>query len=112
MFKIEAIIRNHKLDDAKMALNALGIQGMTVSEVRGFGHQQGHSESYRGLEYAVDFLPRIKLEIVVSAAHKLEVVDALLQSCRTGKVGDGVVVISQLDAAIRVRTGESSESVV
>ena len=110
MKKIEAIIKPFKLDDAKEALQAAGIQGVTVSEVKGFGRQKGHTELYRGAEYNVDFLPKIKLEIVVvdELAEKVEL--ALIESCQTGKIGDGKIFVQQLDNAVRIRTDERGEA--
>jgi nitrogen regulatory protein PII len=106
MKKIEAIIKPHKLDDVKEAINALGVQGMTVSDVRGYGRQKGHTEIYRGSEYTVDFVPKVKLEIVVDddAADKVE--NAILEAARTEKIGDGKIFVSDVDSAVRIRTGE------
>lgn len=106
MKKIEAIIKPHKLDDVKEAINALGVQGMTVSDVRGYGRQKGHTEIYRGSEYTVDFVPKVKLEIVVDddAADKVE--SAILEAARTEKIGDGKIFVSDVDSAVRIRTGE------
>lgn len=112
MIKIEAIIRHFKLDAVKTALTAHGIHGMTVSEVRGFGRQRGHMEAYRGAEYAVDFIPKLKLEIVVSDEDFQPTVDILLRTARTGEVGDGKVLAYDLDEAVRVRTGETSDAAV
>jgi len=112
MKKIEAIIRHFKLEEVKDALNAKNIQGMTVTEVRGFGRQKGHTETYRGAEYAVDFLPKVKIEVVTSDDHSQEVIDAILKSPRTGQVGDGKIFVSDLSAAIRIRTGETDEVAV
>ena len=110
MKKIEAIIRHFKLEEVKDALNAKNIQGMTVTEVRGFGRQKGHTETYRGAEYAVDFLPKVKIEVVTSDDHSQEVIDAILKSARTGQVGDGKIFVSDLSAAIRIRTGETGQA--
>lgn len=111
MKSIEAIIRHYKLEEVKDALTSIGVQGMTVAEVRGFGRQKGHKEQYRGAEYTVDFLPKIKLEVVVSDENVKPVVDAILKSARTGQIGDGKIFISDLQEAIRIRTGETgSES--
>jgi nitrogen regulatory protein P-II 1 len=112
MQKIEAIIRHFKLEEVKDALNAKNIQGMTVTEVRGFGRQKGHTETYRGAEYAVDFLPKVKIEVVTSDNHAQEVIDAILKSARTGQVGDGKIFVTPLKAAIRIRTGETDEVAV
>jgi nitrogen regulatory protein P-II 1 len=112
MKKIEAIVRHFKLEEIKDALNAKGVQGMTVTEVRGFGRQKGHTETYRGAEYAVDFLPKVKIEIVTSDADAPAVIDAILRSARTGQVGDGKIFVSDLAGAIRIRTGETDEVAV
>jgi len=106
MKKIEAIIRHFKLEEVKNALSEHGVFGMTVTEVRGFGRQKGHTEMYRGTEYAVDLLPKIKLEIVVSAENCQSVVDTIVRSAQTGKVGDGKIFISDLTETVRIRTGE------
>ena len=110
MKKIEAVIRHHKLDEVKSAVSQAGIQGMTVTEVRAYGAQQSRTDAYRGLEYAVDFAPRVKLEIVVSDQECRLVVEAILSSARTGEPGDGSIVISTLSNAVRVRTGEVAEA--
>jgi nitrogen regulatory protein P-II 1 len=107
MKKIEAIIRHFKLDDIKNALNAKGIQGMTVTEVRGFGRQKGHTETYRGAEYAVDFLPKIKVEVVTTNEHAHDVIDTIQTVARTGQVGDGKIFVTDLAQVIRIRTGET-----
>lgn len=109
MKKIEAVIRHFKLEDVKNALTAAGIQGMTVTEVRGFGRQKGHKEQYRGAEYTVDFLPKVKLEVVVSDADSKKAIDAILQTARTGQIGDGKIFVTNLDELIRIRTGESGD---
>jgi nitrogen regulatory protein P-II 1 len=109
MKKIEAIIRHFKLEEVKDALNAKGVQGMTVTEVRGFGRQKGHTETYRGAEYAVDFLPKVKLEVVVAAKDATGVIEAILKSARTGQVGDGKIFVTDLANVIRIRTGETEE---
>jgi nitrogen regulatory protein P-II 1 len=106
MKKVEAIIRHHRLEDVKEALMEKGVQGMTVTEVRGFGRQKGHTEMYRGTEYAVDFVPKIKIEIVVPEADLQGVLDAVVQSARTGQVGDGKIFVSDLSHTVRIRTGE------
>lgn len=106
MKKVEAIIKPFKLDDVKEALSALGINGMTVSEVKGYGRQQGHTELYRGAEYVVDFLPKIKIEMVIDDAMEDKVVDAIVQAARTGKIGDGKIFVSDVSKVVRVRTGE------
>jgi nitrogen regulatory protein P-II 1 len=112
MKKIEAIIKPFRLTDVKDALNELGIQGMTVSEVKGFGRQKGHTEIYRGSEYTVDFLPKVKIETVVADALKDAAVQAIIKSARTGKIGDGKIFVSTVEEAIRIRTDERGESAV
>ena len=112
MKKIEAIVRHFKLEEIKDALNAKGVQGMTVTEVRGFGRQKGHTETYRGAEYAVDFLPKVKIEVVTSDDDAQAVIAAILRSARTGQVGDGKIFVSDLAGAIRIRTGETDEVAV
>ena len=112
MKKVEAIIKPFKLDDVKEALTGIGIIGMTVSEVRGFGRQKGHTELYRGGEYTVDFLPKIKLEIVVPDDLVPKVVEAIQSAANTGRIGDGKIFILPADEAIRIRTGERGESAV
>jgi len=112
MKKIEAIIKPFKLEEVKDALGQIGIEGMTVSEVKGFGRQKGHTEIYRGSEYTVDFLPKIKLEIVVSDALSDNAVAAIVKAAKTGKIGDGKVFISKVDEAIRIRTEEKGEKAV
>ena len=106
MKKVEAIIRHHRLDGVKEALMEKGVQGMTVTEVRGFGRQKGHTEMYRGTEYAVDFVPKLKIEIVVPEADLQGVLDIVVQSARTGQVGDGKIFVSDLTQTVRIRTGE------
>jgi len=112
MKKIEAIVRHFKLEEVKNALTEAGIKGMTVTEVRGFGRQKGHTETYRGAEYAVDFIPKVKVEVVVADGDLKNVIDAILHSARTGQVGDGKIFITELAGAIRIRTGESAEVAV
>ncbi len=109
MKKIEAIIKPFKLDEVKEALVELGIQGMTVSEVKGYGRQQGHTELYRGAEYVIDFIPKIKIEIVVSANSVDSAIEAIINSARTGKIGDGKIFVSDIEKTIRIRTGEEDE---
>jgi len=109
MKKIEAIIKPFKLDDVKEALNEIGIQGMTISEVKGYGRQKGHKEIYRGAEYVVDFIPKLKLEIVVAADWVDKVIDTIKASAQTGKVGDGKIFVSSVEQAVRVRTGETGK---
>ncbi len=112
MKKIEAIIKPFKLEEVKDALGEIGIEGMTVSEVKGFGRQKGHTEIYRGSEYTVDFLPKIKLEVVISDDHLDEAVAAIIKTAKTGKIGDGKVFVSTIDQAIRIRTEEKGEAAV
>lgn len=112
MKKIEAIIKPFKLDEAKEALTAVGAQGITVSEVKGFGRQKGHTELYRGAEYVVDFLPKIKLEIVVSDDMVEKVTDSLQQACRTGRIGDGKIFVLPVEKAVRIRTGETGDAAI
>lgn len=107
MKKIEAVIRHFKLEEVKDALTKAGVHGMTVSEVRGFGRQKGHKEQYRGAEYTVDFLPKVKLEVVVDDADAQKVVDTIVETARTGQIGDGKVFVSGLEEAVRIRTGET-----
>ncbi len=106
MKKVEAIIKPFKLEDVKEALSEIGIEGMTVTEVKGFGRQKGHTEIYRGSEYTVDFLPKVKLEIVVDDAQVTGVVEAIVKTANTGKIGDGKVFVSPVEQAVRIRTGE------
>jgi len=112
MKKIEAIIKPFKLSEVKDALNELGIQGMTVSEVKGFGRQKGHTEIYRGSEYTVDFLPKIKIETVVADNQVKAAVEAIIKAAKTGKIGDGKIFVSTVDEAIRIRTEEKGDSAV
>jgi len=112
MKKIEAIIKPFKMDEVKSALMDLGIQGLTVSEVKGFGRQKGHTEIYRGSEYTVDFLPKVKVEVVVTDAQVNPVVEVLLKVARTGKIGDGKIFVSAVEKVIRIRTGEVDEAAV
>ena len=110
MKKIEAIVRHFKLEDVKNALAKVGVQGMTVTEVRGFGRQKGHKETYRGAEYIVDFVPKVKLEVVVADAQAKAVIDTILSVGRTGQIGDGKIFVTNLAETIRIRTGETGES--
>jgi nitrogen regulatory protein P-II 1 len=112
MKKIEAVIKPFKLDDVKDALNAIGIAGMTVSEVKGFGRQKGHVELYRGAEYDIAFIPKVKLEIVVADAIAEKVVATIMEKAKTGKIGDGKIFISKVEEVIRIRTGEKGESAI
>ncbi|HZM06614.1 MAG TPA: P-II family nitrogen regulator [Candidatus Saccharimonadales bacterium] len=112
MKKIDAIIKPFKLDEVKEALSGVGVQGLTVSEVKGFGRQKGHTEIYRGSEYTVDFLPKIKIEIVVIDSLAQQVVDAIVRAAKTGKIGDGKVFVSHIESAIRIRTEESGDEAI
>ncbi|HEY4414067.1 MAG TPA: P-II family nitrogen regulator [Verrucomicrobiae bacterium] len=112
MKKIDAIIKPFKLSEVKDALHAIGIEGMTVSEVKGFGRQKGHTEIYRGSEYTVDFLPKIKIELVVANDQKDAAVAAIIKSAKTGKIGDGKVFVSAIEEAVRIRTDERGEAAV
>jgi nitrogen regulatory protein P-II 1 len=106
MKKIEAIIKPFKLDEVKTALTKIGVQGMTVSEVKGFGRQKGHTESYRGTEYAIDFLPKSKIEIIIPEELANPVIETVERTAKTGKIGDGKIFVSQVEEIIRIRTGE------
>jgi nitrogen regulatory protein P-II 1 len=110
--KIEAIVKPFKLDEVKTALSALGIQGMTVAEVKGYGRQKGHTEIYRGSEYAVEFLPKIKIEVVVSDTLVASAVEAVIKAAKTGQIGDGKIFVSSIENIVRIRTGETGESAV
>ncbi|MFH1703969.1 MAG: P-II family nitrogen regulator [Nitrospirota bacterium] len=112
MKKVEAIIKPFKLDDVKAGLNAIGIMGMTVTEVKGFGRQKGHVEVYRGTEYEVNFLPKIKIEVVVPDSIIDKVVSTIIGKARTGNIGDGKIFISSLEDVIRIRTGEKGETAI
>ncbi len=107
MKKIEAIIKPFKLDDVKEALQDLGLQGMTVTETKGYGRQKGHTELYRGAEYVVDFLPKLKVEVVVRADMVDSVIDAILEAARTGRIGDGKIFVTSVERVVRIRTGET-----
>ena len=109
MKKIEAIIRPFRIDDVREALGEIGVKGMTLTEVKGYGRQKGHTELYRGSEYQIDFLPKLKLEIVVADKMVEQVVDVILKAAKTGQVGDGKIFISSIEDVVRVRTGESGE---
>jgi len=106
MKKIEAIIKPFKLDEVKESLSSIGVQGITVSEVKGFGRQKGHTELYRGAEYVVDFLPKVKLEIIVKDDMVAQVVDAILKAAKTGRIGDGKIFVVPIEDVVRIRTGE------
>lgn len=112
MKKIEAIIKPFKLDEVKEALNEIGIKGITVSEVKGFGRQKGHTELYRGTEYVVDFLPKIKLEIVVKQEFVTKVVETIVNAAKTGRIGDGKVFVLDVEEVVRIRTGERGEEAI
>lgn len=112
MKKIEAIIKPFKLEDVKEGLAEIGITGMTVSEVKGYGRQQGHGELYRGAEYVVDFLPKIKIEVVAKADDVSNIVDAITKNAKTGKIGDGKIFVSDVEKVVRIRTGETDEDAI
>ncbi len=112
MKKVEAVIRHYKLEEVKNALTAAGIQGMTVSEVRGFGRQRGHKETYRGAEYTVDFLPKVKMEIVVDDDLVQKAVETIMNTGRTGQIGDGKLFVTPLEEVIRIRTGETGAEAI
>jgi nitrogen regulatory protein P-II 1 len=112
MKKIEAIIKPFKLEEVKEALAGVGVQGLTVTEVKGFGRQKGHTEIYRGSEYTVDFLPKIKIEVVLSDAIEKQAVEAIVRAAKTGKIGDGKVFVSNIESAVRIRTEESGEEAI
>ncbi|MBM9615140.1 P-II family nitrogen regulator [Desulfobulbus rhabdoformis] len=112
MKKIEAIIKPFKLDEVKDALNGIGIKGMTVSEVKGYGRQKGHTEIYRGAEYVVDFIPKIKLDIIVNDDMVQQVVNTIIEQSRTGKIGDGKIFVTPVEEIIRVRTGETGSEAI
>jgi nitrogen regulatory protein P-II 1 len=107
MKKLEAVIRHYKLEDVKTKLTSIGVQGMTVSEVRGFGRQRGHKETYRGAEYTVDFMPKVKMEVVVNDNEVETAIAAICDAARTGQIGDGKIFISSLEGVVRIRTGET-----
>lgn len=112
MKKIDAIIKPFKLEDVKEALSGLGVEGMTVTEVKGFGRQKGHTEIYRGSEYTVDFLPKIKIEVVLADSMVTQAVDAIVKAAKTGKIGDGKVFVSPIENVVRIRTEETGEQAV
>jgi nitrogen regulatory protein PII len=112
MKKIEAIIKPFKLEDVKEALSGLGVEGMTVSEVKGFGRQKGHTEIYRGSEYTVDFLPKIKVEVVLADSLAPGAIEAIVKAAKTGKIGDGKVFVSAIENAVRIRTEETGEAAI
>jgi nitrogen regulatory protein P-II 1 len=112
MKKVEAIIRHFKLEDVKNALSEQGIHGMTITEVRGFGRQKGHTEMYRGTEYSVDFVPKVKLEVVVNNDGVQKVIDTVMKSAQTGQIGDGKIFVVNLEETVRIRTGETGEEAI
>ena len=112
MKKIESIVRHFKLEDIKNALTEQGIHGMTITEVRGFGRQKGHTEMYRGTEYAVDFVPKVKVEVVCADSQLQNVIDTILRAAQTGQIGDGKIFVTDLHNVIRIRTGETGEDAV
>lgn len=112
MKKIEAIIKPFKLDDVREALQEIGITGMTSTEVKGFGRQKGHTELYRGAEYVIDFLPKVKLDIVIAEADVDRCVEAIIQAAKTGKIGDGKIFISPIERIVRIRTGEEDQDAI
>ncbi len=112
MKKIEAIIKPFRLDDVRQALSGIGITGMTASEVKGFGRQKGHTELYRGAEYVIDFLPKVKVEIVVAASMVDQCIETITNAARTGKIGDGKIFVSNVERIVRIRTGEEGEEAI
>ncbi len=112
MKRVEAIIKPFKLEDVKDALSEIGVTGMTISEVKGYGRQKGHSELYRGAEYVVDFLPKIKMEMIVSAEMVDQTVETIVEAARTGKIGDGKIFVSDIEKIIRIRTGEEDNEAI
>ena len=112
MKKIEAIIKPFKLDEVREALHEIGVTGLTVTEVKGFGRQKGHTELYRGAEYVVDFLPKVKIELVIAASQVEAALDAIIRVARTGKIGDGKIFVTSVDQVVRIRTGETDEAAI
>ena len=112
MKKIEAIVKPFKLDEVKEALQEVGLQGITVTEAKGFGRQKGHTELYRGAEYVVDFLPKVKIEVVVTDGVEEKAIDAIIRAARTGKIGDGKIFVTEVSQAVRIRTGEVNDDAV
>ena len=110
MKKIEAIIKPFKLDEVKAALNDVGVQGMTISEVKGYGRQKGHKETYRGTEYMIEFIPKVKIEVAVSDQQAQKIIETIMRTAKTGSIGDGKIFITDLKEAVRIRTGETGES--
>ncbi|HEY1438769.1 MAG TPA: P-II family nitrogen regulator [Casimicrobiaceae bacterium] len=112
MKKVEAIIKPFKLDEVREALSEIGVTGLTVTEVKGFGRQKGHTELYRGAEYVVDFLPKVKVEVIISDTLVERAIDAVIKAARTGKIGDGKIFVTTVEQVVRIRTGESGEAAV
>lgn len=112
MKKIEAIVKPFKLDEVREALSEVGVAGLTVTEVKGFGRQKGHTELYRGAEYVVDFLPKVRIEVVLADTQVEPAIDAILKSARTGKIGDGKIFVTSVEHVVRIRTGETNESAI
>ena len=112
MKKIEAIIKPFKLDEVREALHEIGVTGLTVTEVKGFGRQKGHTELYRGAEYVVDFLPKVKIELVIAAGQVETAIDAIIKVARTGKIGDGKIFVTSVEQVVRIRTGETGEAAI
>jgi nitrogen regulatory protein PII len=112
MKKIEAIIKPFKLDEVREALHEIGVTGLTVTEVKGFGRQKGHTELYRGAEYVVDFLPKVKIELVIAASQVEAAIDAIIKVARTGKIGDGKIFVTSVEQVVRIRTGETGEAAI
>jgi nitrogen regulatory protein P-II 1 len=112
MKKIEAIIKPFKLDEVREALHEIGVTGLTVTEVKGFGRQKGHTELYRGAEYVVDFLPKVKIELVIAASQVEAAIDAIIKVARTGKIGDGKIFVTSVEQVVRIRTGEADEAAI
>lgn len=112
MKKVEAVIKPFKLDEVREALSAIGVNGLTVTEVKGFGRQKGHTELYRGAEYVVDFLPKIKIEVILAADMVESAIEAIIKAAHTGKIGDGKIFVSSVEQVIRIRTGETGEAAI
>jgi nitrogen regulatory protein P-II 1 len=112
MKKIEAVVKPFKLDEVREALSELGVTGLTVTEVKGFGRQKGHTELYRGAEYVVDFLPKVKVEVILQDALAERAIEAIVKAARTGKIGDGKIFVTEVEQVVRIRTGESGESAI
>ena len=112
MKKVEAVLKPFKLDEVREALSDIGVTGLTVTEVKGFGRQKGHTELYRGAEYVVDFLPKVKVEVVIAGTLVERAIDAIIKAARTGKIGDGKIFVTNVEQAVRIRTGESGEAAV